>query len=206
MRNQWIKILVGTLILSTALIYQNCGSEHSIDYNIDILRSETKVPSFAELNTNIFQQKCNSCHNLESVANPDNNITTDFSNYQSVYTTSLTPGNPEGSPLFTFVYDNLMPASGELVTEEELALIYAWIAAGAPLEGRDGGGDGEPLDGVQLYQTYCAECHFSFESTDRKGRTFSQIQNAILSNQGNMGNLSFLTSEEIQAIVEAISN
>jgi mono/diheme cytochrome c family protein len=59
-------------------------------------------------------------------------------------------------------------------------------------------------DGAALYTQYCASCHGALASSSKKGATATQIQNAINSNKGGMGSLSFLTSAQIQAIATAL--
>ncbi len=44
----------------------------------------------------------------------------------------VVPGDAEGSPLFTLVADGTMPQSGPRLAAGDVALIRAWIAAGAP--------------------------------------------------------------------------
>ena len=55
------------------------------------------------------------------------------------------------------------------------------------------------IDGAALYTQYCSGCHGS----GKKGSSVSAIQNAISSNRGGMGSLSFLTTAQIQAISAA---
>ncbi len=56
-----------------------------------------------------------------------------------------------------------------------------------------------PIDGAALYNQYCSGCHGS----SKKGRSAAAITNAIASNRGGMGSLSFLTPEQIAAIAAA---
>jgi hypothetical protein len=44
----------------------------------------------------------------------------------------VTPRDPDRSPLWTFLADGSMPPSGQKLSAGELALVRAWIAAGAP--------------------------------------------------------------------------
>lgn len=52
------------------------------------------------------------------------------------------------------------------------------------------------LDGLALYNTYCASCH----GTSKLGKTATAIQGAITANIGGMGFLSTLTTAQIAAI------
>ena len=60
------------------------------------------------------------------------------------------------------------------------------------------------VDGAALYESSCAGCHDPLTTTSKPGRTAAQIQAAIDGNVGNMGGLSFLTSEEVQAIADVL--
>ncbi len=56
-----------------------------------------------------------------------------------------------------------------------------------------------PIDGAALYTQYCSGCH----GNAKKGKSVTAITNAINSNTGGMGSLSFLTPAQIQAISTA---
>jgi mono/diheme cytochrome c family protein/chitodextrinase len=60
------------------------------------------------------------------------------------------------------------------------------------------------LDGPTLYANNCASCHGPLESSAKLNRSASQIQNAIDQNFGGMGALSGLTTEQVQAIADAL--
>lgn len=57
-----------------------------------------------------------------------------------------------------------------------------------------------PLDGAALYGSYCAGCHGALSVSTKRGRTATQIRNAISANSGGMGGLSGLTDAQLQAI------
>lgn len=198
--------LIPVLLLGVMTQVNNCESSHKKVYDLEDLRSETVIPSFAELNAQIFEPRCNGCHTLSAVASPDNNINTDFSNYRSIISTAVVPSDPESSPLFTFLFNGIMPGGEdpEPLTDEEMALIYSWIRAGAP---KDGGSGVEPTEatGEELYASYCADCHNALASTDRSSPSAAAIRNAILLNTGNMGGLSFLTDSELDRIANALA-
>ena len=62
--------------------------------------------------------------------------------------------------------------------------------------------------GEQLYQTKCASCHGPVETSEKIGRTFTQIKSTIQSGaieQMNSSSLTALTDEEIQNIVDALN-
>jgi mono/diheme cytochrome c family protein len=69
--------------------------------------------------------------------------------------------------------------------------------------------DEEPApspDGVALYAANCESCHGVLAESVKIGVTAEEIQDAIVSNTGNMGSeeLMALTPEEIAAIAEAL--
>lgn len=63
---------------------------------------------------------------------------------------------------------------------------------------------GLPPDGATLYADNCAACHGALDATGKPGRTATAIQSAIDNNIGNMGYLSTLTAEEVQAIADTL--
>ena len=64
---------------------------------------------------------------------------------------------------------------------------------------------GALTSGEALYGTYCAGCHGSLASSTKKGRTVTQIQNAINANAGGMVSLSSLTPAQVAAIATALA-
>ena len=58
-------------------------------------------------------------------------------------------------------------------------------------------------DGAAFYAANCARCHNSLASSSKRGRTATDISNAITANKGGMGNIT-LTSAQIQAIADAL--
>ena len=62
------------------------------------------------------------------------------------------------------------------------------------------------IDGAALYASNCASCHRSLASSEKRGRSATQIQNAINSNRGGMGSLSSLTSAQVDAIAAALAS
>ncbi len=59
-------------------------------------------------------------------------------------------------------------------------------------------------DGAALYAANCSSCHGPLATSGKSGATSSQIQNGISRNYGGMGQLSNLTTTEIQAIATAL--
>lgn len=61
------------------------------------------------------------------------------------------------------------------------------------------------LDGTILYAQNCASCHQDLDNSTKKNRTVADISNAI-SSLGVMQNLSFLTTEQRQAIADVLKS
>jgi mono/diheme cytochrome c family protein len=61
------------------------------------------------------------------------------------------------------------------------------------------------LDGPALYDLACAACHRNPENSQVKGARTDQIQRAIEKDKGEMGPLTVLSTEEIQAIAAALA-
>ncbi len=79
----------------------------------------------------IFQNKCSECHGNE---NPEVRLT--VVNYEELMQGSefgivVNPGDPTTSYMIEMIETQEMPQDGELVTNEELALIKVWIEEGA---------------------------------------------------------------------------
>ena len=70
--------------------------------------------------------------------------------------------------------------------------------------GGTGGGGTGGTDGASLYNQYCAGCHGSLSDSEVRDESAGDIENAIEENEGGMENLDFLTSEQIDAIAEAL--
>lgn len=60
-------------------------------------------------------------------------------------------------------------------------------------------------DGASLYAANCESCHGPLATSEKLGETATDIQGAINSNKGGMGDLSTLTQEQIQAIADALA-
>jgi cytochrome c5 len=59
-------------------------------------------------------------------------------------------------------------------------------------------------DGPALYDLACAACHKKLENSKKKGARTDQIQRAIEKDKGEMGPLTVLSIQEIQAIEDAL--
>jgi mono/diheme cytochrome c family protein len=80
--------------------------------------------TFAQLNQDIIQPKCISCHSSGSSSGVD------LSSYAGV-AAQVVAGNPAQSTLYLQVESGQMPKGGPALSESELADVYNWIAQGA---------------------------------------------------------------------------
>lgn len=60
-------------------------------------------------------------------------------------------------------------------------------------------------NGMELYETYCTECHGPHEASTIRNGLPDEIKKAIAENKGGMGRLSFLNDPKIYAISAIIS-
>ena len=94
--------------------------------------------SFANDVLPIFQQRCAECH---GATDENGEVRTEVSlnllEYERVmagseFGTVIEAGDPANSFLLDMIIDGTMPEQGDPVPEEEIAIIRAWIEAGAP--------------------------------------------------------------------------
>jgi mono/diheme cytochrome c family protein len=88
-------------------------------------------PSYARQIAPIFQAKCSECHGTET-----KEAELDLSNYAGVmkgseFGTVVEAGDAAGSLLIDMVTAGEMPQDADPLPAEEIALIRAWIQAGA---------------------------------------------------------------------------
>lgn len=97
-------------------------------------------------------------------------------------------------------FPNLNPA------QDTIALKIGYLNVGDSAGGDDGGeGGGPPTSGpgVMLYSQHCASCHGILTSSSKRGRSATQIQNAI-NTRSQMMSLSFLTPQQVSDIARAL--
>lgn len=116
------------------------GPDHerpSVDSRFAMPASQDTV-SFADDILPIFRQRCAECHGAED---ENGEVRTEVSlnllEYERVmagseFGTVIEAGDPANSFLLDMIVDGTMPEQGDPVPEEEIALIRAWIEAGAP--------------------------------------------------------------------------
>ena len=85
----------------------------------------------------IFRSRCAECHGGEADGEVITEAYLNLVTYEGVmagseYGLVIEPGEPDESILVDMIESGEMPEEGELVPPEEIELIRAWIAAGAP--------------------------------------------------------------------------
>jgi len=74
-----------------------------------------------------------------------------------------------------------------------------------PKQFYEAGLDPSQPDGPALYGLVCESCHRSLANSKVRGKSAREIQKKISENEGGMGPLFFLMSQEIQAIADALA-
>lgn len=122
MRIKNIKTIMALLFLSTTLLlFQNCGGSSGADSGNTTLASKA---NFEYINDYILQPKCARCHGLEFEFGGLNVMS-----YIGVMK-AVVPGDPESSGLYTRGFTT----NTFSMTDEEYAIIKAWIEDGALLD------------------------------------------------------------------------
>lgn len=204
---QWRIIPVGILTFVT-LSFQNCMSSHDVtsDVSSSSLANNERISAGA---LGVLQAKCSWCHNPTST---EVTPIPDILDIEGMTADGwVVPGAPQNSPVYTSIIDGIMPKNGTL-TSTEMDLVRDWIivlGGGDPSANPNGntGGTGgtttpppAPQTGTILYNTYCASCHGVGTSSSKKGRSATQITNAIGSVPTMMNLSNALTATQIQAI------
>ncbi len=61
-------------------------------------------------------------------------------------------------------------------------------------------------DGVMLYDLACSACHDDLTNSEVSGESAAEIHEKIAEDEGGMGPLAILSTQEIQAIADALAN
>ncbi|MCY3612507.1 MAG: hypothetical protein OXH51_13330 [Gemmatimonadetes bacterium] len=129
-------VLVGVASLGASGARGSGGTPASLD--VAALDVPQDTVSFADDILPIFRQRCAECHGAED---ENGEVRTEVSlnllNYERVmmgseFGTVIEAGDPANSFLLDMIVDGTMPETGDPVPEDEIALIRAWIEAGAP--------------------------------------------------------------------------
>ncbi len=134
-------LVAGAVLVSVASLGAS-GSRGSGGMPAPLDAAALDVPqdtiSFADDILPIFRQRCAECHGAED---ENGEVRTEVSlnllNYERVmmgseFGTVIEAGDPANSFLLDMITDGTMPETGDPVPEDEIALIRAWIEAGAP--------------------------------------------------------------------------
>lgn len=116
-----IFFLLGFIVVG---LFQNCGymGKSAPEMFMENLNSYSTIPSFAELNDNIFRDKCASCHYHS----------TDFSSYSALMAKgTIVPFNASASSMYQRVLADEMPQGGPALSAKDKTAILNWINAGA---------------------------------------------------------------------------
>ncbi len=209
MKNK-MKMIWVALITSITLLFQNCMSRHdsssqSLSGSASTAVNNERITAGA---MSVLQNKCSNCHS------PTSTVVTPITDILDIDGLTkegwVVPGAPQNSLLYTSIIDGTMPQNGSL-SDSEMNLVRDWIivlGGGDPNANPNGTGSGSggttpppaPQTGTVLYNTYCSGCHGVGAASSKRGRTASQITNAI-NTVPNMMNLSnALNATQIQAI------
>ncbi len=132
--------VTGALVVSLAAFADRVDPEPGLAGSVvaSLALSQQDTVSFANDVLPIFQQRCAECH---GATDENGEVRTEVSlnliEYERVmagseFGTVIEAGDPANSFLLDMIVDGTMPEQGDPVPEEEIAIIRAWIEAGAP--------------------------------------------------------------------------
>lgn len=132
--------VTGALVVSLAAFADRVDHEPGLAGSVvaSLALSQQDTVSFANDVLPIFQQRCAECH---GATDENGEVRTEVSlnliEYERVmagseFGTVIEAGDPANSFLLDMIVDGTMPEQGDPVPEEEIAIIRAWIEAGAP--------------------------------------------------------------------------
>ncbi len=129
------RVPAGALVRVDAIFGQ--GKEHPyVALNRSIPWIPISTPGFEEDVLPIFEEDCGACHS--NVVKQAELQVTEYDPLMAGGQSGsvVTPGDPEASILWTQIRSDAMPLVGEL-SDDDKALIYNWIAAGAARQGSE---------------------------------------------------------------------
>lgn len=135
-----VAAVTGALVVSLAAFADRVDPEPGLQRSsvASVALSAQDTVSFANDVLPIFQQRCAECH---GATDENGEVRTEVSlnliEYERVmagseFGTVIEAGDPANSFLLDMIVDGTMPEQGDPVPEEEIAIIRAWIEAGAP--------------------------------------------------------------------------
>lgn len=156
---------------------------------------------------NLFQNRCASCHGSIPGFKADS--------YETVMQ-SVEPGNPEGSIAYTVQEQGGHPGQ---FTDQELAMVRAWIEGGALEQSEGGEAAGGQTGGADtfaslepLFQSQCSACHgsvggFNAESYDEvmKAVTPGDAEGSSLVQVQRAGHPGMFQPEDLERIINWIT-
>lgn len=135
-----VAAVTGALVVSLAAFADRVDPEPGLQRSsvASVALSAQDTVSFANDVLPIFQQRCAECH---GATDENGEVRTEVSlnliEYERVmagseFGTVIEAGDPANSFLLDMIVDGTMPEQGDPVPEDEIAIIRAWIEAGAP--------------------------------------------------------------------------
>lgn len=135
-----VAAVTGALVVSLAAFADRVDPEPGLQGSsvASVALSAKDTVSFANDVLPIFQQRCAECH---GATDENGEVRTEVSlnliEYERVmagseFGTVIEAGDPANSFLLDMIVDGTMPEQGDPVPEDEIAIIRAWIEAGAP--------------------------------------------------------------------------
>ena len=135
-----VAAVTGALVVSLAAFADRVDPEPGLQRSsvASVALSAQDTVSFANDVLPIFQQRCAECH---GATDENGEVRTEVSlnliEYERVmagseFGTVIEAGDPANSFLLDMIIDGTMPEQGDPVPEDEIAIIRAWIEAGAP--------------------------------------------------------------------------
>ncbi len=135
-----VAAVTGALVVSLAAFADRVDPQPGLQRSsvASVALSAQDTVSFANDVLPIFQQRCAECH---GATDENGEVRTEVSlnliEYERVmagseFGTVIEAGDPANSFLLDMIVDGTMPEQGDPVPEEEIAIIRAWIEAGAP--------------------------------------------------------------------------
>jgi fibronectin type 3 domain-containing protein len=111
-------------LLLLVILIPGCGYVGGSNVSeFEATNSYSNPPTFAEIQANILQPKCVTCHSSGSFI---------FTSYASLTASGVVVASqPLSSPLYLQVAAGLMPQNGPPLSSTDTQAIYNWIAAGA---------------------------------------------------------------------------
>lgn len=126
---------------------------------------EVEPALLAEQTLNILTQYCSGCHEAPNSSGGMDYIT-DLQ--KLIDNAKVIPNDPDNSPLLIRLENGTMPPTGDGPSDEEIAIIRAWIEVGAPVPSAPSDCDNELITFTDVYN----EIAFDLLTVDEEDRPF----------------------------------